>query len=398
MLAPVTINTIVPYRVDTQAVNATVYSGTPTDSDTEAVLYNANVSGAGIPNAFGDERVSWSIVSGPGSIIDPSLLSPARAFSPFTIGFSVILQTGLTSATTVLRARSFADPSKFTDTTIPILPNPVNNVTAITITDDLVQTSPATTFFEPGIGSAGASTRRTYKVVSTTFGSSSPAASGTTTAIVSGGSIATLTPIASSPASRKEHLLVRNSGQSGWVKVRATSVADPSKYREQVYYFRPVAFSIMALTHFRASYDPTAAPTAKDNVLRFNWPGLSEALTITGVNCSVTGPSMEPPNNWLEKDAAGRALAISVQLAATGPYSLTAALVSNPAVTRTVTFGRDSSGYIVGNISTMYDDSQTLQYYSGYNPATGVSDPAFRPTSYSAAPATPAAPARANTI
>lgn len=398
VLAPVTINTIVPYRVDTQAVNATVYSGTPTDSDTQAVLYNANVSGVGIPNAFGDERVSWSIVSGPGSIIDPSLLSPARTFPPFTIGFSVILQTGLTSATTVLRARSFADPSKFTDIAIPILPNPVNNVTAITITDNLGQTSPATTFFEPGSGSAGANTRRTYKVVSTTFGSSSPAASGTTTAIVSGGSIATLTPIASSPASRKEHLLVRNSGQSGWVKVRATSVADPSKYREQVYYFRPVVLSIMALTHFRASYDPTAAPTVKDNVVRFCWPGLSEPITVTGTNCSLVGPPIEPPTTWPERDSTGRALAVNVQLAATGPYSLTVALVSNPAITQTITFGRDSSGYLVGNVSTLFDDSQTLQYYSGYNLTTGVSDPAFRPTSYSIAPVAPAAPALTNTI
>jgi hypothetical protein len=326
VLATPVVTSVQVFRPDGQVVTANVYRGTAALPDKNLVVFTGQAVGVNVSGPFATDSVNWTIVSGPGALVGASIIdSPFPGIggsSAYSVGYIGPVGFPLTAVPVTLRATSFEDPSKFTDVTFNLLGDPSGSVvTGISVlpnypASQVPATTPAsvdTNYWMPGTASQRTNVRRSTVIKTSTAGSGLGYALGSTLSVVSGASIASLTaiPVGGSQTD-KYYNLIRNGNQSGWVVVRATSVHDPSKFKESGYYFRPQVFSIMALTQFAGPILNPVSPFDKANVLRiYNGGALTEPVTITSVNCTVA-PSIEPQfGPFAEPDVNGRAITFS---------------------------------------------------------------------------------------
>jgi Bacterial Ig-like domain (group 2) len=389
------VTSVQVYRPDGLAVTASVYRGTTTLPEKNLVVFTGRALGTNVPGLFATDSVNWSIVSGPGTLADAGLID-----NPFPgIGGSYAYSASyiappfpLTIVPVTLRATSFEDPNKFTDVTFQILPDPASSVvqSVILIGGYDAASVPAvnasdidTNYYMPGANSVSFDIRRTFILKSSISGGGLGWTSGTTVSVVAGNSIASLIPIPipSGYPGESYFNLTRNGTAGGWVVVRSTSVFDPTKFKEIAYYFKPQVFSLMAVTQTWGP-NPFGVPVGRsDNVLRVHNAGFPTVpIVITSaVNVSVY-PLEEPPvPQPAEIDPAnGRTIAtVFLFLSTTGPYSITAHPLGDPASSQTVTFGRNLQGFTVGEIPE--------------NPFVFDLTP-YAPSSYSISPAVPPRP------
>jgi hypothetical protein len=296
-----------------------------------------------------------------------------------------------TSPIVRLRATSFEDPSKFAEFTFTIVPRPIAaSVESVAILGGFVaEAVPAVepltvdrNYYMPGASSQVFDIRRTTIVRTQVTGSGAGQTSGATAAIVSGGSVASLIPIPITPGypGQSYYSLTRTGAAGGWVVVRATSVFNPAIYKEIAYYFKPQVFSIMALKQTWGPNPFGIAIGTSSNVLRIHNGGSpTQAVVVSSaVNCTVV-PFLEPPIAVpAEVDpVSGRQTAVDFVMNPTGPYSITVHPAGNPSQSQTVTFTRDSQGFVVGQVAGSPFSFETTPY---------------APTSYSIAPAIPPTP------
>lgn len=385
------------YRPDGQAVTANVYRGSASDPEKNLVVFTGKAVGTNVPGLFASDGVNWTIESGPGQLFNVSQFLPSQRFpgiggdDTYSVGY-LADAFPLTVATVRLRATSFEDPSKFAEAVFQLLPDLTSSsVTAVTLLQDydpgsvpaINPSSIDTNFFMPGTNAPSFGIRRTTIVKAGVSGGGLGLTSGTTVTVTSGSSIATLVPIAimSGRPGESYFNLTRNGTQAGWVVVRATSVFDPSKYREFSYYFKPQVFSLMALTQTWGP-NPFGIPVGtSDNVLRVHNGGdpTLPIVVTSAVNVSVY-PLREPPVPQPAEidEVNGREIATNYFfLNTTGPFSVTAHSQGFPAQAQTVTFSRSANGFTTGDTPG--------------NPYVSYDFP-YAPTSYSISPAVPPGP------
>lgn len=393
VLATPVVTAVNVYRPDGQVVTADVYRGTSALPEKNVVIFTGRAVGTNVPGQFASDAVNWSIVSGPGSLGTPFGF-PGVGEDPF-YSVSYIAPAGPPSSPTpvTLRATSFEDPSKFTDVTFNILPEPLpGTVLFVGLTggyeaSQVPAMTPAsidTNYFMAGPNASTFDVRRTTILKSQVSGGSTGLTAGTMTTIVSGSSIATLIPIPIQPGypGQSFYSLTRTpaGNAGGWVVVRSESIFSPGIYKEIAYYFKPQVFSIMALKQTWGP-NPFGVPVGtRNNVLRVHNGGApTDPIVVSAtLNCTVQ-PLREPPvPQPAEIDGVnGREIATTIFLGPVGPYSITAHPAGNPAAAQTITFNKDAEGFIVGDVAG-----------SPFSLDLGP----YAPTSYSVSPGIPPGP------
>jgi hypothetical protein len=358
--APV-VTSVSAWRPDGRPLTSAVYKGSPSNPEKNLVVFSAKALGTNLTNLSATDQVLWTIVSGPGVLGDPTGQGlPVPGSDPF---YSTTYHAPSSSpvGNVTLRATSFQDPSKFATITFPLQidpPGDVANFTSIYLdypANSIPAINPATidtNYWMPGASAAQTDIRRNLLIKSSVSGSGLGLSQGTTVTIVSGSSVATLTPIpASGSASESYYNLTRIGTQSGWVKIRSDSTFDPAIFTEEAFYFRPQVFTIVAVMQYEglSGRNEIVPADTRSNALRiYNGGALTEPIVVTSVNCTVS-PSIEPGTPLPELDTNGRAFATNIFMDAVGPYSVTVYPVSNPAAAQTVTFNKSPNGDILGD-------------------------------------------------
>lgn len=392
VLATPVVTAVQVNRPDGQPVTANVLRGTAALPEKNVVIFTGRAIGTNIPGPFASDGVNWTIVSGPGTLGSPFGFPGLGEDSFYSVAYTAPPGPPSSPTPVTLRATSFEDPSKFTDVTFSIIPEPVAPVALFTLiaggydAASVPAVNPAaidTNYLMPGASSLAFDIRRTTILKSTVSGAGAGLTQGTTVTLRIGGSVASLIPIPITPGYPGESYfsLTRTGTAGGWVVVRSTSVFNPSIFSEVAYYFKPQVFSLMALKQTWGPNSFGIPVGTRNNTLRVHNGGLpTDAVVVSAATNCVVVPFREPPiAQPAEVDPAnGRDVSTIVVLNPTGPYSITAYSLDNPGNPQTVTFTADADGYIVGEIPE--------------NPFLFLTTP-FAPTSYSISPAIPSRPA-----